>query len=83
MACCIACKLRSVFPCLEYEVDVSLLPEGSGALPVCLAVERGPLGAGSLFSSVAPALRHAAFEQGAVRYSAAPVTLSSEIRARA
>ena len=38
-----------------------------------------PLGTGSLFSSVAPALRHAAFEQGAVRYSAATVTLLNEI----
>lgn len=52
MACRVAHKLRLVFPCREYEVDVSLLPEGSRSsmcLPGCGV---GPLGAGSPFSSV-------------------------------
>lgn len=58
-------------------------PKAVGAPPVCLSVKWGPFGAGSLFSSVAPALGHATFAQGAVRYSAATVTLLNEIRARA
>lgn len=76
MVCHVACKLRFahklrlVFLGQEYEAGVSVFPEGSGSsmrLPGCGV---RPVGAGSLFSSVAPALRHTTFEQGTGSYSA-------------